>query len=96
MVIDALLEGVAPVYVAPVLAPPRKPRLKLLLRVESPQGKKEEASDRPSPHHGAKLLISLPVERQLLELKPSGSKFGNSDIRPRQDAGEWSVVGPIP
>ena len=96
MVIDALLEGVALVYVAPVLAPPRKPRLKLLLRVESSQGKKEEASDRPLPHHGAKLLISLPVERQLLELKPSGSKFGNSDIRPRRDAGEWSVVGPVP
>jgi hypothetical protein len=76
--------------------PAPKTQLKLLLRVESPRGKKKEASDRSSPHHGARLLISLPVERQLLELKPSGSKFGNSDIRPRRDAGEWSVVGPIP
>ncbi len=44
----------------------------------------------------AKLLISLPVEQQLLELKPSGSKFGNWDFRPRWDAREWSVDGPIP
>jgi hypothetical protein len=74
LVIETLFEGVALVSVVPVLAPPRKPRLKSPLRVESPREKKEEASDRPSPHHGAKLLISLPVERQLLELKPSGSK----------------------
>ncbi len=56
LVIDALLKGVALVYVAPVLAPPRKPRLKLLLRrqlrVESAQGKMEEASDRPRPTMG--------------------------------------------
>ncbi len=88
--IEVLFEGVAPVSVAPALALPRKPRLKLPLRVETQREKKEEASDWPSPHRGAKLLISLPVKRQLLELKPSGSKFGNSDIRvrPRLDAGE--------
>jgi hypothetical protein len=95
---ETLFEGVAPMSVVPVLAPPRTPRLKSLLRVESPRGKKEEASDRPLPHHGAKLLISLPVEQQLLELNPSGSKImiGNSDIRPRRDAGEQSLVSPIP
>ncbi len=82
--------------VAPVLAQPRKPGLKSLLRAESPREKKKEASDRPSPQHGAKLLIiSLPVGQQLLELKPNGSKIRNSDIRPRRDAGELNVVGPI-
>ncbi len=69
---EALFEGVATVSVALVLAPPRKPRLKLPLLVESPQGKKEEASDRPSHHRGAKPVKILPVERQL---HPSSGSF---------------------
>ncbi len=70
-----LIEGVASVSIAQILAPPRKPRLKSPLRIKSPLEKKEEASDRPSPHHEAKLLISLPVEQQLLELKQVARKF---------------------
>jgi hypothetical protein len=41
--------------------------------------KKVEASD-PQHHQRDELFISLPVEQQLLELKPNGSNVGNHGI----------------
>ena len=48
-----------------------------------------------TPTKGDRRLISLPVEQQLLELKPNGSKMATLATRPRRAAGRvvlgWSI-----
>ena len=48
-----------------------------------------------TPTKGDRRLISLPVEQQLLELKPNGSKVATLATRPRRAAGRvvlgWSI-----
>jgi hypothetical protein len=50
-----------------------------------------------TPTKGDRLLISLPVEQQLLELKPNGSKIGNTRVPTssgRRESSTWLVHPP--
>ena len=80
--------------------PPNPGRTEAIAFAGSERGGKNESLRSAKFPSMNQLLISLPVEQQLLELKPNGSKIGNRGIptwsaRRESRVGALRVVGEI-